>query len=54
MGSIFIYYHFHTSNQRKASAYISHIALTQKVNEICTLVAGVSDMVRRRQGRRQL
>ena len=30
-------YHFHTSDQRKASAYISHIALTQNVNEIiCT------------------
>ena len=27
-------YHFHTSDQRKASAYVSHIALTQNVNEI--------------------
>ena len=37
---IYIYicvYHFHTSDQRKASAYISHIALTQNVNEIYAL-----------------
>ena len=30
-------YHFHTSDQRKVSAYISHIALTQNVNEIYAL-----------------
>ena len=36
---IYIYmYHFHTSDERKASAYISHIALTQNVNEIYTLL----------------
>ena len=37
---IYIYhmYHFHTSDQRKASAYISHIAMTQSVNEIYTLL----------------
>ena len=36
---LYIYmYHFHTSDQRKASAYISHIALTQNVNEIYTLL----------------
>ena len=31
-------YHFLTSAQRKASAYISHIALTQNVNEIYALL----------------
>ena len=30
-------YHFHTSDQRKTSAYISHITLTQNVNEIYSL-----------------
>ena len=30
-------YHFHTSDQRKASAHISHIALAQNVNEIYAL-----------------
>ena len=30
-------YHFHTSDQRKASAHISHIALAQNVDEICAL-----------------
>ena len=36
---IYIYmYHFHTSDQRKSSAYISHITLTQNVNEIYALL----------------
>ena len=36
---IYIYmYHFYTSDQRKASAYISHIAPTQNVNEIYALL----------------
>ena len=30
-------YHFNTSDQRKASAYISHIAVAQNVNEIYAL-----------------
>ena len=34
-------YHFHISNQRKASAYISHIALTQNVNKIYDLIKAV-------------